>query len=195
MKDIQKFDYSVNLLRSLIWQYDNTANLRGILEKSQEWHTVNQQGFWENWLTDVFDLRTANEFGLSVWSIILGQSLYTNFVPTSTGPSWGFGVDNLNFENGNFANQGGTNIYSLSISRLLLQLRYFQLTSSGTLPETNRMLKYLFADYGDAYVVDNQDMTITYMFDFAIPAEMSYIFNNIDILPRPACVKASFVGL
>lgn len=193
--NIQTFDFSVNLLRALIWQYDNTTNLRGILEKTQAWYDENQKGFWEDWITDVFDLRTANEFGLSVWSIILGQSLYTNFVPTSTGPSWGFGEDNLNFENGNFANLGGSNTYSLEISRLLLQLRYFQLTSSGTLPETNRMLKYLFVDYGDAYVVDNQDMTITYMFDFAIPAEMSYMFNNIDILPRPAGVKAEIVGL
>ncbi len=196
MADIQDFDFSTNLLKVVIWQYDNATNLKGLLEAEKVWYDENQQGFWEDWITDVFDLRTANAFGLSVWAIILGQSLFSSFVVTPSVPSWGFGADNLNFQNGNFASSNsGTNTYTLATARILLRLRYFQLTSSGTVPETNRMLKYIFADYGNAYLLDNLDMTQTYVFEFAIPAEIRYMLNNTDVLPRPAGVLSTITEL
>lgn len=197
MSDIQEFDFSVDLLKSVLWQYDNATNLQGLLAQKQAWYDINQRVFWESWITNVFDLRTANDFGLSVWSIILGQSLFTTFPQPSTLVYWGFGSSNQNFLNGNFASlNGGSSVYTTPTARLLLRLRYFQLTSSGTVPETNRMLKYLFGDdYGDAYLVDNLDMTQTYTFQFVIPAEISYMLNNTDVLPRPAGVKSTIVGL
>lgn len=196
MSDIQEFDFSVDLLRSIIWQYDSATNLQSLIEQKQAWYDVNQRDFWQNWIINVYDLRTANDFGLAVWSIILGQSIFTNFPQPTSLVYWGFGADNQNFMNGNFASlNGGSSTYTTSTARLLLRLRYFQLTSSGTVPETNRMLKYLFADYGNAYLVDNLDMTQTYMFEFVIPAEISYMLNNTDVLPRPAGVKSTIVGL
>ena len=195
--DTQEFDFNVDLLRAILWQYDNAANLRGILEQKKEWYDTNVSEFWNDWITNVFDLRTANEFGLAVWSIILGQSIFTSFVQGVTGVYWGFGAYNKNFMNGNFASVSGTtNLYTPTTARMLLRLRYFQLTSAGTVPETNRMLKYLFEEeYGRAYLVDNLDMTQTYNFEFAMPLEMSYMLNNTDILPRPAGVKNFIVTL
>lgn len=189
MSDIQEFNFNVNLLRAILWQYNEASNLQGLLNAKNAWYEANQSEFWESWITDVFDLRTANDFGLQVWSIILGQSLYTNYVIDDTEDAFGFGDENQNFDNGIFGSvTGGTNVYSTEVARLLLRLRYFQLVSSGTIPETNRMLKYLFADYGDAYLIDNYDMTQTYILDFAIPSEMRYMLYNTDILPRPAAV-------
>ncbi len=193
---IQEVDFSVNLLQAILWQYSNATNLQGILNAKNEWYITNYQQFWQDWYTNVFDLRTANNFGLSVWSIILGQSLFTSFVESTGIPYFGFGADNQNFDGANFASlNGGNNIYSTQTSRLLLQLRYFQLTSSGTVPETNRMLSYVFQSYGSAYLVDNHDMTQTYHFQFVIPAEISYMLNNTDVLPRPAGVSSTIVGL
>jgi hypothetical protein len=129
-----------------------------------------------------------------VWSIILGQPTYINNGPAPVDyPAWGFGAYHKNFGNGNFCNTNGSS-YQLPTqwARLLLQLRYFQLTSAGTVPEINRMLKYLFAAYGPAWLVDNGDMTQTYFFDFQIPAGMQLIFENFDVLPRPAGVKSSY---
>ena len=197
MTNTQEFDFSVNLLDAIIWQYDSASNIRSMLESKSDWYTENQTDFWQNWITDVFDLRTANEFGLSVWSIILGQPLYTSFPPSATGENWGFGEYRKNFGNGNFAaSSGASRTYSLSTSRLLLQLRYFKLISSGTVPATNRMLQYIFAEeYGNAYLVDNHDMTQTYTFEFAIPAEISYMLNNTDVLPRPAGVLSTITEI
>ena len=72
---IQEFDFSVDLLQAILWQYNNATSLQSLLNSEQAWVIENQTEFWENWLRDVFDLRTANEFGLSVWSIILGIPL------------------------------------------------------------------------------------------------------------------------
>ena len=154
---IQQFDFSVNLLQALLWQYQPAVNLQAILEDENAWIEANQQGFWENWYADVFDLATANDFGLSVWSIILNQPTYINNGPPPPGQAiFGLGVDNENLTNGNFGIQTGyTYQFSTPIARLLLQLRYFQLVSSGTVPETNRMLKYLFGNYGKVVLIDD----------------------------------------
>lgn len=188
---IQQFDFSVDLLRAILWQYNDAVNLQTLLEEKDAWYAENQQGFWENWFTDVFDLATANDFGLNVWSIILGQPIYINNGPQPQDGIFGLGPYNQNLTNGNFGSQNGyTYQFSTPIARVLLQLRYFQLTSAGTVPEINRMLKYIFGqNYGEAFIIDELDMTGRYLFNFTIPSEMLLMFNSFDILPRPAGVK------
>lgn len=191
---IQQFDFSVDLLKALLWQYNNAPNLQELINEKQAWYELNQTEFWQNWLTDVFDLRTANDFGLSVWSIILNQPLFINLNPGAT-PSWGFGAFHTNFSRGNFSNATNQNNQlrlDTDTARRLLQLRYFQLTSSGTVPEVNRMLKYVFGDLGLAFLNDNHDMTQFYTFMFPLSTELTFIFDNFDILPRPAGVGSRY---
>lgn len=192
---IQTFDTSVNVLQALLWQYNEALRLQGLLETKQEWYTQNQAQFWDDWYRDVFDLRTANIFGLSVWAIILGQPIIFNNVADPTKIAWGFDSDvyHKNFTRGNFAQLDGyTYVLSAAGAQSLVQLRYFQLTSSGTVPEINRMLKYVFEDQGLAYLVDNGDMTQEYIFTFTLSAELEFIFKNFDVLPRPAGVESTF---
>lgn len=187
--DIEFFDFSVNLLKALLWQYNKAGNLQSILESKQSWYNTNQEQFWTDWYNNVFNLRTANEFGLKVWSIILQLPLFVSTPPLVDGAAWGFGPDDFNFENGNFVPTNGATVnLPLPTKRLALQLRYFQLCSSGTVPEINRFLAYIFADYGKAYLVDNHNMTQLYNFLFPVTSDLSYLFSNFDILPRPAGV-------
>lgn len=191
---IQELDFSVDLLRALLWQYNSAASLQQLLEEKSAWYVQNQTAFWNNWLIDVFDLRTANDFGLSVWSIILGLPLFTNSA-NNVGPFFGFDSQtNINFDNGIF---GDESTYELSTAtkRIALQLRYFQLVSSGTVPETNRMLEYLFGDFGGAWLIDDYNMTQYYFFNFTLPFELKYLFNNYDILPRPAGVESTYTDV
>lgn len=189
--DVELFDFSVNLLQALLWQYNEATNLQTLLEEKAAWYQTNQTNFWTNWFQDVFDLTTANDFGLAVWSIILGQPIFLNNQP-SNWPTFGFGSGNLNFGRGGFGTlTGNTYRFQTETARLLLRLRYFQLVSSGTVPETNRMLKYLFQNYGQAFLIDNLDMTQRYFFGFAIPADMLLMLESFDILPRPAAVKST----
>lgn len=191
---VQQFDYEVNLLQAILWQYNNAPHLLSILNNKAAWYAAYQQGFWQDWDTDVFNLATANDFGLAVWAIILGRPIVTAHSPAGERDTWGFGSFHVNFNRGNFLPTGGVYRLATETARILLQIRYFQLTSSGTVPEINRMLKYLFAEkYGNAWLVDNHNMTQVYNFDFALPSDLQYVFIYFDVLPRPAGVSSSFV--
>ena len=195
---IQAFDYSVNLLQALLWEYNDAVNLQAILANEQAWYTQNQTEFWQNWYTDVFDLRTANDFGLQVWAIILGMSLYVNL--NSTGrPTWGFEQYHFNFTRGNFATSAGSTVrLGADEARVLLRLRAYQIQSATCAPEINRMLADVFSSFvpdGDvpAYVTDGLDMTCTYNFLFDLSAELQYVLTYFDVLPRPSGVKLTIV--
>lgn len=193
---IQLFDFSVDLLQALLWQYNEATNLQSLLEAKSDWYVTNQTDFWTNWYADVFNVETATQFGLAVWSIILGLPLYVNNPPYAGKPTWGFGDANgdVNFDNGNFTDSdGSSHLLPLETQRIAIQLRYYQLTSSGTLPEINRAMKWIFGGLGKVYLIDYHNMTQAFIFDFAITADLIYLFNNYDILPRPAGVGSNYI--
>jgi hypothetical protein len=91
---IEEFDFNVNLLNALLWRHNDAANLQSLLESKNAWYAENQTEFWNNWIANVFNLETANEFGLTVWAQILGVPL-SLIVPANTGPQFGFGPPQL----------------------------------------------------------------------------------------------------
>lgn len=193
MSTIQEFDYSVNVMSAALWQYNDAQRLLSLLEQKQAWYDENQSAFWTSWYDNVFNLDTADQFGLTVWAIILDIPI---IVVTETPPEqigFGWGPLHKNFTHGNFKAVAGGQQLTVEQSRTVLKMRYFQITSRGTVPEINRFMSILFSDMGDAYVIDNLDMTISYVFDFVLPSNMRYILNNYDILPRPAGVSADYM--
>jgi hypothetical protein len=188
----QAIDYNVDLLRAILWQYNDAARLQSLLISKQAWYDAEYLRFWQDWYRDVFDLRTATDFGQSVWAIILGLPLTIEPVNEASANLWGFGPDNLNFERGNFAPSTAGISLTNDERRILLQLRYFQLVTRGAVPEINRFLRYVFGGLGVAYVVDNYDMTMTYVFGFAPPPRLLYLLQFYDVLPRPAGVEINF---
>lgn len=187
---IQDFDFSVDLLQALLWEHNGATNLETILRRKQEWFDLNQTEFWSDWYRDVFNVDTANEFGLSIWARILNVPLTFEVEDTRSRPAFGFGVNHQNFENGNFS-RGSAGELPLTImqSRLVIKLRYFQLTSRGAVPEINDFLKELFGDQGNVFVVDSLDMTFaTYFFSFQPDSQLRLILERFDLLPRPAGV-------
>lgn len=194
MTDIQTFDFNTNFLRAILWQYDQSPNLIGLLNAKNDWYATNQTAFWQDWETNVFDLRTADQFGLIVWGIILGLPLYVNTPPVTALPALGFDDTSFyNFDNGNFPPQYGES-YRLGIEaqRVALMLRYIQLTSSGTVPEINRHIKRIFTAFGTLFLYDYGNMKQRYMLNFTPNADIQYLLNNYDILPRPAGVKSDW---
>lgn len=192
---IQALDYSVNLLQALLWQYNEALKLQSLLESKQDWYNVEYSEFWENWYRDVFDLRTANDFGLSVWAIILNVPLTITSGGEPSTNLWGFGPFRKNFNRGNFAPSTSGIKLTTAQKRLVLQLRYFQLVTRGAIPEINKFLAYVFADYGKVYVLDGLDMTMDYIFTFTPPSQLRFVLESFDVLPRPAGVGVNFVVL
>ena len=135
---IQAFDFSVNLLQAILWQYNDAARLQSLLEQKQAWYDLEHEEFWGDWYTDVFDLRTAIDFGLSVWSVILNVPLTITSGGEPSENLWGFGPFRKNFNRGNFAPSSSGIKLTTAQKRLVLQLRYFQLVTRGAVPEINR---------------------------------------------------------
>ena len=193
MSQIQTLDFSVDLMRALLWQYNDATRLQSLVSQKQDWHDTNQKDFWENWVKDVFDLRTANDFGLAVWAIILDIPLAVESGADPVDkPVWGFGEYRENFTNGNFASTSSAAL-TTEQKRLVLRLRYFQLVNTGAVPEINKFLAYVFAPLGKAYVNDGLNMTARYVFEFPLPSALELVLTEYDLLPRPAAVKIDYV--
>jgi hypothetical protein len=190
---IQAFDFSVDLLKALLWQYNEAERLEALVRKKQEWYDLNQQGFWEDWVRDVFDLRTANDFGLSVWAILLDIPLTVGSQNDSpTKPIWGFGAYREGFNNGNFASSSGAAL-TTEQKRLVLRLRYFQLVNTGSVTEINAFFAYLFEPLGVAWVNDGYAMNARYVFEFPLDSALEVVLTEFDLLPRPAGVRVDYV--
>jgi len=191
--NVQEFDYSVDLLQTLIWQQNNAKNFEALLTLKQEWYNTYQTEFWQSWYRDVFDLRTANDFGLAVWSIILGLPLFIDLLPNDR-VTWGFGSFHANFDNGNFVEYSNNIVLSTEEKRIALRLRYFQLTSRLDVPSINKFLKYLFLDdYGIIFCYDNLDMSIRYTYYFDISFRLLEALRQYDLLPRPEGVLVNLI--
>lgn len=193
---IQEFDFSVNLLRALLWRHDQATNLTSILQQKSDWYEINHTEFWNDWVTNVFDVRTANEFGLTVWAAILGVPL-SLIAPANTGPQFGFGPNGngrQNFDNGNFGvSQAGVGL-SLEQKRILIQLTYYKLISRCTVPEINAAMARILGDYGSVYVLDGNNMQYTtYVFGFQPNSALQFVLENFDVLPRPAGVGVKYI--
>lgn len=190
---IQQIDTAVNLAQALLWQYNEATSLQSLILQKQTWYNQSQSGFWNDWYTDVFNLKTANYFGLSVWAIILNQPIIFNNVGDPDKVSWGFGTYHANFTRGNFSSKDGFSFQlSAESARIILRIQQYKVIGVCCVPEINRMLADVFADYGKAFLVDNHDMTQNYYFTFSLPTDLRFIFSKADILPRPAGVKSSF---
>lgn len=189
MSTVQQFDFSVDLMEALLWQHNNAVRLNALSRAKNAWYQENSGDFWTAWVRDVFDLRTANLFGLRVWSIILDLPL--NFaVPLNTSKAFGFGVYNANFNRRGFAltdNNAAT--VDLEDARLLLRLRYLQLICYPSIPEINRILRTVFADRGGAYAEDSLDMRyVVFVLGFPPGSSLAQLLFQYDVLPRPAGV-------
>lgn len=190
MSRVQAFNTSVDGIKALLWQHDNAERLKTLITLKQAWYNNAYTQFWNNWFVDVFNIDTANSFGLAVWARILNVPLYVVSPPDENKRAWGFGPSNANFNNGNFGNTKANNIgLTVEQRRLVIRLRYAQLTSRGAVPETNLLLKDLFGSMGSVYMIDNLDMTITYFFNFQPSRQLLFVLQNFDLLPRPTGVK------
>lgn len=191
--NIQIFDFTINLLQALLWQYNEAVNLQYILENEQDFYYLSHTQFWNDWYNDVFNLQTANEFGLSVWSIILQLPIQLTPPQPPDQRVWGFGQYRENFENGNFAADGGSSGLTTDEKRLVLRLRYYQLVANGAIANTNVFLNFAFQDFGACYVIDNLGMEITVVFGFEIRNTLLEFIKKYDLIPRCSGVGIRYI--
>lgn len=170
MANIFEYNPSLDFQKHIFWQYNNAPAINSLVNSKQSWYNINQTQYWLDWVNNVLNINTANDYGLAIWGILLG-------IPRT------YLVD-------------GENV-SLTTNqfRTVILARLKLLKMRGTVPEINSLLKFLFGKYGKAYVVDNHDMTMIYRFNFNLSNLQLAVLQNVTLLPRPAGVKAIIVTL
>jgi|SRR5882757_718639 len=189
---IQTFDYNVNVSRALLWQYNEAVNITKLVFYKQIWLLNNQNDFWESWYKNVFNLITADLFGLSVWSIILNIPLFVESEITNK-IAWGFGPFRKNFNRGNFQPSQGSISLTLEEQRIILRLRYFQFCNRTDAIDVNRFIKEVFKSLGRVYMLDGLNMQISYVFQFTPSTSLLLALKQYDLMPRAAGVKINYI--
>lgn len=190
----QEFDYSVDLMRSILWQYESAPGMVQLARSDQAFIDSHNGKFWADWQRDVFDLTTANDFGLSVWSRILDYPITLASQKRTSGAIFGFGANHKNFELGNFGvGQDEETLLGTDEARALLMLRWFKLTMRPTIPNINQALEIVFGP-GQVFVVDSYDMTYaSYIFLHEPNHKLRDLLNRTDALPRPSTVGSQWI--
>lgn len=186
------FEYEKENIRSVIlWQYEEATRYKGIIKIIEDSYNILQVDFWEKWYKDVFNIDTANDFGLYIWSLILKTPVQFDF-KSSSKIGFGVGPERKNFKAPtNFGNKNGGFVnFTTEQKRLIIKCRYFQISYKPTMDNINAFLKENFwKDDNRVYVLDNFDMQwITYSFFYQPDAFLDFLLNQANILPRPAGV-------
>lgn len=185
----QRFDISVNLMRSILWQYEGAPKAIALARNDQAFFDLAHEEFWSDWVRDVFDLTTANAFGLSVWARILDLPITISDEASDEGTPWGYGPENENFNNGSFSTSGSSGVrLETETARLLLRLRWVGLTVRPTVPNLNRAMRDIFGP-DEVQVLDHYNMTIVYLFRTDPGYRFRQVLENFDALPRPSTVE------
>ena len=168
MTRILEYKTATDFEKHILWQYNNAPAINTIMKSKQAWYDINHNKFWNDYISDVLNISTANDYGLSIWGSILQ-------IPRT------------------FLVNGVETTISTEQYRRIIQARMLLLRTRATLPEINKVLKFLFESYGNAYVIDNNDMTISYRFSFILTDLQKTIMQTIPLLPKPAGVKATIL--
>lgn len=185
----QTFDFIVDVTRSIIWQYNDASNLIGIIQNKQDWLDENVKQFWLDWYDNVYNLDTANEFGLKIWAIILGLKFSSESATQTSVFGFNYSTSGaLNFTYGGFAPSSDV-ILTTEQKRTILKLRYRQLISNGTIDEMHRAVSSIIPG---AFIFDGLNMTVTLSHPTRVSSDIMYILENYDVIPRPAGVEINY---
>lgn len=180
-----------DVFETVISQYANSPVLLALLRRLNS--ALDQGANIEQFYSGVWDLRTAEGYGLDVWGRIVGVNRILR-VPRGGFLGFDEATDAETFGYGIWSGRGTlTSNYLLAddaFRRLIFAKAALNITD-GSIPAINTALMTLFPDHGNCYVRDDGDMAMTYVFGSALsPLELA-IVSQSGVLPKPAGVTVS----
>lgn len=178
--------FDVNL--TVLSQYANSPIMLQIIADFSAWLDLGNQ--FREFYNLIWNIDTAVGFGLDVWGRILGVS---RVLQVPSGEYLGFEQQDeaQTFDHGIWyrgVNQTDSAALTDEAYRVLLMAKAALNITDASAPSINRILLALF---GDGYVRDNLDMTMTYVFSVPLdPVQTSIVYNS-GVLPRPCGVLAT----
>lgn len=186
----------MNWQETILRQYSGSEKMMSIIDTFDQATSIDD--FTDLFLTQVWDFNTCGTFGLDIWGKIVNVSRYIN----ADGDNEVFGFFEANsseldeypmtFNTAPFyAGEMSTNVVRLGDAayRTLILCKAFSNISLATIPEINKFLRILFSERGNAYIINNRDMTITIAVDFKLEDYEAKILQNYDVMPIPSGVS------
>jgi hypothetical protein len=182
-----------NVAQTVVSQYANSPVLNALISSFNDWidPSANIDLFYRMSL----DLDTAQGQGLDRWGRIVGVG---RVLKIPVGRYFGFRAKtNLSMDPFNvspfYAGEATTSNYPLSDTgyRTLIYAKALANISDGSIGSINAILLMLFPGRGNCYVQDGLNMTMTYVFDFALSLVEQAIVVQSGVLPRPVGVSAN----
>lgn len=176
------FDWLVTVLS----QYANSPIILALLDDFAQW--LDPAARFDQFYALLWDIDTAEGYGLDVWGRILGVNRvlqvptgeYLGFESDAQAEPFGFGI----FYSGS-RRTNNVALTDTAYRTLLLAKAALNITNAST-PAINSILLNLF---GNGYVRDNGDMTITYVFSETLtPVQTAIVFQS-GVLPKPCGVS------
>lgn len=185
MRDVQK---------TVLSQYSCAPTLNALIEAWNQ--TLDPTRLIETWFTNVWNLDTAQGYGLDVWGRIVGVE---RVLTLSTDSFFGFAEpQDLTLQPFNaapwYSGTQTTSNYRLSDEafRQLINAKALANITDGSITSLNAILMTLFAGQGDVWVADTSTMTLTYTFNFAPSAVQVSLIQSSGVLMRPAGVRVIY---
>lgn len=176
------------LAQTAISQYANSPVLTGIIGALN--FALDRQAALDEFYAWTWDVDQAQGFGLDIIGRRVGVSRAL-YVPDSPFLGFSQSSDAVPFGSGIFYGGGSLtpnyNLTDIAYRRLILAKAALNITDCA-IPSINAILMTLFPDYGNSYVRDNGDMTMTYVFGAALSKVDYAIVTQSGALPKPAGV-------
>jgi len=183
----------LNVDETIISQYSTAPTLVQIIHNLNTY--IDARHNLDDFYNQVWNVDTAVGWGLDVWGRIVGVGRTLSIAVNKY-----FGFDeatNVSADPFNqspyYSGQTTTQNYVLSDDgfRTLIIAKALANICDGCIPVLNQLLLYLFPGRGNCYVVDGNDMTMTYTFEFPLtPVEVAIVTNS-GVLPVSTGVAVS----
>jgi hypothetical protein len=185
----------INWQGTVISQYNQSPTMQTLLYAINQWLDPTQN--LDDFYNFIWNVDTAKGYGLDVWGRIVAIDRVLNVQPQV--PFWGFteatNISAWPFNQGIFFNHE-TTLVQMELSdegfRTLIMAKAAFNIINGSIPAMNQLLLNLFPGRGKCYVVDNQDMSMNYVFEFIPTNVEAAIIAASGVLPRPTGVSVTF---
>jgi hypothetical protein len=182
-------------------EYSNSPTLLALLDDFDQWCDTTE--FSAQFLSYVWDITTAQGFGLDIWGRILGQSRYLQVQQT---PGFNFGF-NINAAPGTqwqpwsqapFYNGSSSATVAFPLQddyyRKLLLVKAAANIAACDCPSINYLMRAMFGDRGRCYVGYDpaNPMHIGYHFEF-FPTAVEKSIIESGLFPQPAGTTVEYI--
>jgi len=180
-------------------QFANSPRLLALIETFND--AIDPSAVIDEWVQQVWDIDTAEGWGLDVWGRIVGVGRVLE-VPPDTSDLTYFGFSQA-VGGGRIDTYGAAPFYggdppaqayalSDDAYRTLILVKALSNITDRSAATLNKSLMLLFPGRGNAYVEDNLDMTMYYRFTFPLTPVEQAILTQSGAVPRPAGVLIDF---